>query len=82
LTFFLMPPLVLISGAFSPVESMPAFFRYVSLFDPIRYMAAMVRGITIKGSGLDVLWPQLATLAAFAFTLYGVSALRFRGQLH
>jgi ABC-2 type transport system permease protein len=81
LTFFVMPPLTLVSGAFAPIEAMPPFFQYVSLVDPIRYMAAMVRGITIKGSGLDVLWPQLAILGAFSLTLYGVSAYRFRGQL-
>lgn len=82
LTFFIMPPLVLVSGAFSPIEAMPVFFQYASLFDPIRYMAAMVRGIAIRGAGLDVLWPQLAILALFSFTLYGISALRFRTQLH
>lgn len=81
LTFFTMPPLVIISGAFSPVEAMPLFFQYVSLFDPIRYMASMVRGVTIKGSGLDVLWPQLAALGAFSLFLFGVSAMRFRTQL-
>ena len=81
LTFFIMPPLTLCSGAFSPLEAMPKVFQYLSIFDPIRYMAAMVRGITIRGSGLDVLWPQLVMLGAFSLVLYGVSACRFRGQL-
>lgn len=81
LTFFTMPPLVIISGAFAPVEAMPVLFQYLSLLDPIRYMAAMVRGVTIKGSSLDVLWPQMAVLGAFSCVLFGVSALRFRRQL-
>jgi ABC-2 type transport system permease protein len=81
LTFFVMPPLTMVSGAFSPIEAMPPFFQYLSLIDPVRYMTAMVRGITIRGSGMDVLWPQLAILGLFSLVLYGVSAWRFRGQL-
>jgi ABC-2 type transport system permease protein len=81
LTFFLMPPLVLISGAFSAVETMPAVLQYLSMVDPIRYMAVLLRGVVLKGAGLDVLWPQLLALFVFSQVLYGVSAWRFRGQL-
>jgi ABC-2 type transport system permease protein len=81
LTFFLMPPLVLLSGAFAPVETMPQWLQYVSWIDPLRYLLVLVRGIALKGSGLTQLWEPLAILAAFAVVLYGVSAARFRRQL-
>ena len=81
LTFFLMPPLVLISGVFTPIESMPVVFQYLSLVDPIRYLARLLRGVVLRGAGIDVLWPQLAVLAGFSVALYGLSAWRFRGQL-
>jgi ABC-2 type transport system permease protein len=81
LTFLLMPPLVLVSGAFTPVETMPPALQWVSAVDPIRYMALLLRGVVLKGAGLDVLWPQLAALFAFSQVLYGLSAWRFRNQL-
>jgi drug efflux transport system permease protein len=81
LTFFLMPPLVLLSGAFAPIESMPMFLRQLSWLDPLRYLLVVVRGITLKGAGLTLLWEPLAILAAFAVVLYGLSAARYRRQL-
>jgi ABC-2 type transport system permease protein len=81
LTFFLMPPMVLVSGAFSQVETMPVALQWVSLADPLRYMVRLLRGIVLKGAGMELLWPQLAALAVFSAMLYGISAWRFRGQL-
>lgn len=81
LTFFLMPPLVLLSGAFASVETMPQWLQYVSWIDPLRYLLVLVRGIALKGAGLTQLWEPLVILAVFAAVLYGVSAARFRRQL-
>jgi ABC-2 type transport system permease protein len=81
LTFFLLPPLVLLSGAFGTIETMPRVLQWASYVDPLRYMVKLVRGIVLKGAGLELLWPPLAALGVIAFFLYGVSALRFRSQL-
>jgi ABC-2 type transport system permease protein len=81
MAFFMMPPLVLISGAFAPIESMPVALRALSYLDPLRYMVRTVRGIYLKGAGLDLLWPQIGALALFSVVLYGISAWRFRAQL-
>lgn len=81
LTFFMMPPLVLLSGAFAPIETMPEWLQYLSWIDPLRYLLLLVRGIALKGAGLALLWQPLAILAGFAVALYGLSAARFRRQL-
>jgi ABC-2 type transport system permease protein len=81
LTFFMLPPMVLLSGAFAPLESIPAPLQYLSLIDPLRYLVIVVRGITLKGAGVMVLWQPLAILGAFAVVLYGLSTWRFRKQL-
>jgi ABC-2 type transport system permease protein len=81
LTFFINPPLMSLSGAFSPVENMPAVWANISLADPLRYLLVLVRGITLKGVGIEVLWPSLLILAGFAVLLFGASAIRFRRQL-
>lgn len=81
LTFFLLPPLVLLSGAFTPVEGMPLWLQRISVVDPLPYLLTVVRGITLKAAGLRLLWPDLAVLTAFAIVLYGISAWRFRKHL-
>ena len=81
LTFFMLPPMVLLSGAFAPLESIPVPLQYISLIDPLRYLVIVVRGITLKGAGVMVLWQPLTILAGFAVVLYGLSTWRFRKQL-
>jgi ABC-2 type transport system permease protein len=80
LTFFVNPPLTLLSGATSPVENMPEFFQKLSYADPLRYMVTIVRGVTLKNAPWSALWPNLVALMAFSVALFAVSAWRFRKQ--
>ncbi len=78
LTFFVNPPMTMLSGATSPIENMPAIFQKLSYIDPLRYMVTIVRGVTLKNAPWEALWPNLAALAAFAIVLFAISAVRFR----
>jgi ABC-2 type transport system permease protein len=80
LTFFVNPPLTLLSGATSPLENMPDFFQKLSYFDPLRYMVMIVRGVTLKNAPLSALWPNLVALTVFSIVLFAISAWRFRKQ--
>jgi ABC-2 type transport system permease protein len=80
LTFFVNPPLTLLSGATSPLENMPDLFQKLSYLDPLRYMVMIVRGVTLKNAPWSALWPNLAALVAFAIVLFAISAWRFRKQ--
>ena len=80
LTFFVNPPLTLLSGATSPLENMPEFFQKLSYFDPLRYMVTIVRGVTLKDAPWGALWPNLVALTAFSIILFAISAWRFRKQ--
>lgn len=80
LTFFVNPPLTLLSGATSPLENMPDLFQKLSYFDPLRYMVTIIRGVTLKNAPWSALWPNLAALVAFAVVLFAISAWRFRKQ--
>jgi ABC-2 type transport system permease protein len=48
---------------------------------PVRYYATIIRGIFLRGSGLDVLWPQALTLLVMGLSILSVAALRFRKRL-
>jgi ABC-2 type transport system permease protein len=80
LTFFINPPLTLLSGATSPVSNMPEFFQKLSYLDPLRYMVTIVRGVTLKDAPWTALWPNLLALTAFSILLFSISAWRFRKQ--
>ena len=79
--FFINMPMVETSGAISPVESMPPFFQTISLLNPMRHYIAIVRGILLKGAGLDVLWMHALALVVFAIVFVTISTRQFRNQL-
>jgi ABC-2 type transport system permease protein len=80
LTFFVNPPITLLSGATSPIENMPEFFQKLSYFNPLRYLVTIVRGVTLKNAPWSAMWPNLVVLSAFAVVLFSISAWRFRKQ--
>ena len=80
LTFFVNPPITLLSGSTSPIENMPDFFQKLSYIDPLRYLVTIIRGVTLKNAPWSALWPNLVILAAFAIALFAISAWRFRKQ--
>ena len=81
-SFFFNVPLIQLSGAIAPIESMPPFFRVLSFFDPLRHYVTIARSLILKGVGLDMLLPEVTALFAFTVLLLGVSINRFRAQLN
>lgn len=79
--FFFIMPATTLSGFGTPISSMPPFFQKLTYLDPLRYFMIVLRSVYLKGVGFDVLWPQLAALAAFAVVLLSVSILRFHKSL-
>lgn len=80
-SFFINLPLIQLSGAIAPVESMPQFFQILSLINPLRHYVKIARGVLLKGNGLDVLYPEAIALFVFAIALLLISTNRFRSQL-
>ncbi len=78
--FFLMPAMLL-SGIFTPLESMPKVIQYLTFLNPLRYFGRAVRGILLKGNGPAILWPEILALFLFGLVTLGVSSLRFRKYL-
>lgn len=81
MSFFVNPPIVLLSGATTPIEAMPAWLQPLTLLNPVRHFATVSRGILLKGTGIEILYPNLLALIAFCILLVGISAWRFRKQL-
>ena len=82
MSFFVNPPLSMLSGATTPIEAMPAWMQPLTNLNPVKHFAVLARGVMLKGVGLDVLYPNFLALVAFTIILVGVSAWRFRKQLN
>jgi len=80
-TFFINLPMIQLSGALAPIETMPKLFQYLSLINPLRHYVTIIRGVLLKGVGLESLWIHVLALVFFAVLLLGISARRFRTQL-
>ncbi len=76
-SFLIFMPVILLSGFMFPVSSMPEFFQWLTLVNPLRHYLVVVRGIFLKGSGLTVLWPQYLALAATGIGVLAFAAKRF-----
>jgi ABC-2 type transport system permease protein len=80
-TFFIMQPMFMLSGFTVPIRNMPDGIQYLTYLNPLRYYMEIVRGVFLKGSGMDVLWPQTAALLVFGLIILSLSVLRFKKRL-
>ncbi|OPZ86695.1 MAG: Inner membrane transport permease YbhR [bacterium ADurb.Bin429] len=80
-SFFLLLPSMLLSGFMFPIANMPQVVQWITYAIPMRYFLEIIRGIFLKGSGIDLLWPQVLVLAVFAIGILTVSAARFQKRL-
>ena len=78
---FLMLPSILLSGFVFPREAMPLPLHDIGYLIPLTYFLKILRGIMLKGVGLDLLWGEVWPLALFGLVVFTLSALRFRKQL-
>ena len=81
ISFFINPPLAMLSGGLTPIEAMPKVVQPLTLLNPIAHFATIARSVLVKGAGLDVVYPNLLALIVLAALFVGVSAWRFRRQL-
>jgi ABC-2 type transport system permease protein len=80
-TFFFFFPAMLLSGFAFPIANMPQVVQWLTLLNPMRYFLVVIRGIFLKGVGLEILWPQLAALALMGAVVLFLATRRFHKTL-
>ena len=75
--FFLMMPMIYLSGFVFPIENMPKAMQYVTYIIPLRYFIIIIRGLFLKGVGMHELWPQALILFLFGLAILTLSVSRF-----
>jgi ABC-2 type transport system permease protein len=74
-------PAFILSGFAFPIENMPQWIQYLTYANPLRYFLMIIRGVFLKGNGLDILWPHMLALAILGGLTILFSSLRFRKRL-
>jgi ABC-2 type transport system permease protein len=80
-SFMFATPAFMLSGFAFPIRNMPVAVQYFTYLNPLRYFMEIVRGIFLKGTGVDVLWHQMLAMLIFGVCMLTFSALRFRKRL-
>lgn len=81
LAFFILLPMIILSGFLYPLENMPVFLERLSLLNPLRYFLAIIRALVLKGASFWELWEEAAILLLFGIAFVSVGILRFRRTL-
>jgi len=71
-------PSFLLSGFVFPISNMPVVLQVLSNIAVNKFFLVVVRGVMLRGAGLDVLWPQFLYMAVFAAITLGFSSLRMQ----
>ncbi|MBK8955168.1 MAG: ABC transporter permease [Saprospiraceae bacterium] len=78
LSFFLMMVFILLSGLYTPVESMPEWAQMTTWFNPVAYFVKVMRMIIMKGSGFTDILPHLLSVLTMALILISWAIAAYR----
>jgi ABC-2 type transport system permease protein len=80
-SFFFVLPNILLSGFMFPRQAMPEVFQWIGAALPLTHFLTVLRGILLKGVGLEAFWLEALILVAFAVGLIGLAVRRFHKTL-
>ncbi|MDF2501554.1 MAG: ybhS [Anaerosporomusa subterranea] len=81
MAFFVFLPSTLLSGFMFPREAMPAFFYHLGYLLPITYYLEILRGIMLKGIGINFLWSQVMALTVYILVALTISVIKFQKKI-
>ena len=79
--FFFILPFFMLSGFVFPISNMPVPVQWLTYLNPLRYLLVIIRGIYLKGTGIDVLWPQFLALGILGGVVFTAAVSRFQKRL-
>lgn len=79
--FLVMIPMIYLSGLIFPIENMPRAIQTITYAIPLRYYSNVIRGIFLKGAGLETLWRECIVLATMGTGLLTIASMRFQKRL-
>lgn len=78
IAWFFMVIFILMSGLFTPIESMPKWAQNLTLLNPIRYFVEFIRMVLLKGSGFYEVLNNLLIVTGFAIFVNGMAVWSYK----
>ncbi|PWA07178.1 ABC transporter permease [Flavobacterium psychrotolerans] len=69
---------ILMSGLFTPIESMPVWAQNVTLLNPIRYFVEIIRMVMLKGATFSDISRPFYMIVCYAFALNGIAVWSYK----
>ncbi len=76
--YFFMMVFLLMSGLFTPVESMPLWAQRLDYINPLYYFVKIMRGVILKGAGLIDVFREFVALMIYASIMFSLAIMRYR----
>jgi ABC-2 type transport system permease protein len=78
LAFFFMITFILMSGIFTPVETMPDWAQTVNMINPFAYFMRVIRMVILKGSGFHDIRMEFGAMFIYALVILSLAVWRYR----
>lgn len=78
IAWFFMVIFILMSGLFTPIESMPKWAQVLTEINPIKYFVQVMRMVMLKGAGLTDIYPQILKTLAYALIMNGLAVWSYK----
>jgi ABC-2 type transport system permease protein len=78
LSWFFMVIFILMSGLFTPIESMPMWAQYITEFNPIKYFVEVMRMVMLKGANLSDISSQVIKTSIYAIVMNGLAVWSYK----
>jgi ABC-2 type transport system permease protein len=78
IAWFFMVIFILMSGLFTPIESMPKWAQAITEFNPVKYFVEVMRMVMLKGSTFMDILPQFAKTLVYALIINSLAVWRYR----
>jgi ABC-2 type transport system permease protein len=80
-SFLVMMPCVMLSGFMFPIHNMPESVQYATFLNPMRWFLQVLRGIVMKGVGIEILWPEIIAQSLLSLSFILIASVRFKKTL-
>ncbi len=78
IAWFFVVIFILMSGLFTPIESMPVWAQKITEFNPVRYFIEVIRLVMLKGSGFYDILPQMIKITIYALIMNTLAVVSYR----
>ena len=78
ISWFFVVIFILMSGLFTPIESMPMWAQYITEFNPVKYFVQVTRMVMLKGADFNDILPQLTKTIIYAVIMNGLAVWNYK----